>query len=1142
MAAHAAIVVDSMRDSYDRHVGVRAWRVIAVMCALCALWALAVAPSARADQAPTYQYSVSPFNGGGVTAQQSCFSVPGWTGCEDLDNQPPGHQPGYSCAVDSGTLHALGRPVWDYNNMSGTYTGFGIWNEYWRCVWQLEINGNTPGLPNIETGTYTVTNVAVNGMASTAYANQGDRRQLRIGPNGQGVCTWNVLTNAYLSCPPNTRDYGQLQLYEHYTWADTNRNDWHVWLGGVTVDVRDDYRPEINELGLGCGWEGIDPVHFVPGWCRGTIAVRARTNDNNYGNGGALYLNYGLLTSFGNNYRAGDTIAFDHYAGEGWQFLEAYRHDLDVDGNPANNYSSAYANRSIETDTTIPYNVSVSCSPGGWTRFGATCTPSGAGDGRSGFRNYNHDGNPLTAENSVTFTTEGIHTGAFQAVDNVIWGGNWASALAYVDQSAPTLPALSGCPTNNSWVNTTGGCTVTTSGSVDQGPNGGAGLRGYETTLRYSDGVSGWDAWQAWVAGGTRALTQQGHYEFQGRSCDNTEAPGNCSAGNLGQVGIDWTPPTNPPNLTATANPTASDPQLDWGDSVDQPGLSGLRGYNVYRGAVKLTSTPIVATNYTDAGAPVNAAHDYRITAVDNAGNESTGSTLTVTVDINPPSDPDVPAGAAGDWEQCTVDPSGPGRAYTGFTLSGATDLSAVTYHYQIRLASGTFGPVFSSTDEPTVVRLGVTDDGPWGNNNGIVEPERGEGSGVFVIEYWVTDALGNSSTHRTSSPLSIDCTPPTITTVTDDDVADTWTNRGDGITFTGTASDDHSGIDHYERQTRNMTTADPLWQDNTGAVGIGKTASDTGVYTEIADGITMVRMRAVDEAGNVGPWGPAHDFADPETQDEKDATAMLDRVDPEPPVIDGHDVQWRPDSPRTLHAHDATDALSGIDRYEQRSVSAAVPDDLLTTSSEWSAWQATGATESTSPAFATETDHRTEFRVYDRAGNHTTVTAIARIDATPPTIPATDPATGSTNWIRGRTYPVRAFGASDPPAAFFPPTPGPGIVSEVQGYEYQVSTSGPLEANFTAPPAWGSEATLRPGEQWVRFRAVDNAGNRGPWSDPILVRLAFGDRFLAYSWAEGVEDALCNLPSTDAPARTDCPSGGFDWDTRYRSNVGGGQ
>jgi len=89
----------------------------------------------------------------------------------------------------------------------------------------------------------------------------------------------------------------------------------------------------------------------------------------------------------------------------------------------------------------------------------------------------------------------------------------------------------------------------------------------------------------------------------------------------------DTTPPSAPINLTGTAT-VIGQIDLDWFNNAE----SDLSGYNLYRstssgsGFVKLNSSLINASNYNDSSVALDTLYYYRVTAVDNSGNESANS------------------------------------------------------------------------------------------------------------------------------------------------------------------------------------------------------------------------------------------------------------------------------------------------------------------------------------------------------------------------------------------------------------------------------------------------------------------------------------------------------------------------------------
>jgi len=108
--------------------------------------------------------------------------------------------------------------------------------------------------------------------------------------------------------------------------------------------------------------------------------------------------------------------------------------------------------------------------------------------------------------------------------------------------------------------------------------------------------------------------------------------------------GADTTPPAVPSGLTATGS--VSGITLTWNTNLD----ADFAGYNIYRSGsasgpfTKLnTSALLTSATFFDNSAVSDVVSYYTVTAVDSAGNESTGSTVasaTRAADTSAPSQP----------------------------------------------------------------------------------------------------------------------------------------------------------------------------------------------------------------------------------------------------------------------------------------------------------------------------------------------------------------------------------------------------------------------------------------------------------------------------------------------------------------------
>ena len=117
-------------------------------------------------------------------------------------------------------------------------------------------------------------------------------------------------------------------------------------------------------------------------------------------------------------------------------------------------------------------------------------------------------------------------------------------------------------------------------------------------------------------------------YYYQVKAADVYGTESTVAAASTNTRTSDSTPPAPPSYPTAIGG--SGGISLNWLDNTE----GDLAGYNVYRSAtqsgtyVKLNSTLLGGSDYTDLNANSGATSFYRITAVDAAGNESMAATL----------------------------------------------------------------------------------------------------------------------------------------------------------------------------------------------------------------------------------------------------------------------------------------------------------------------------------------------------------------------------------------------------------------------------------------------------------------------------------------------------------------------------------
>ncbi|MDI6856449.1 MAG: Ig-like domain-containing protein, partial [Candidatus Thermoplasmatota archaeon] len=116
--------------------------------------------------------------------------------------------------------------------------------------------------------------------------------------------------------------------------------------------------------------------------------------------------------------------------------------------------------------------------------------------------------------------------------------------------------------------------------------------------------------------------------------------------------------------------------------------------------------------------------------------------------------------------------------------------------------------------------------------------------SGTYTVKYWSVDNAGNTE-QDTSIPVKIDKGKPAVSLSSPAACAALNTNTP---TLSWTGSDDASGISYYEVQVDN--------NNNFASPEFTKTTSSTSTTTNsLPDNTYYWRVRAVDDAGNVGDW-----------------------------------------------------------------------------------------------------------------------------------------------------------------------------------------------------------------------------------------------------------------------------------------------
>jgi hypothetical protein len=300
---------------------------------------------------------------------------------------------------------------------------------------------------------------------------------------------------------------------------------------------------------------------------------------------------------------------------------------------------------------------------------------------------------------------------------------------------------------------------------------------------------------------------------------------------------------------------------------------------------------------------------------------------------------------------------------------------------------------------------------------------------GETMVRFRSVDNADNTSAW-VSSTVRIDRALPSDPTVSGGSL--TWTNAASVTVSAAGSSDTLSGVAGYESET--STDAGATWSP----AGAGSS------LTVSAEGETLVRIRALDSAGNTSAWVAG--------------TVRIDGTPPVTPLVSGGSLQWLNVASLTISAAGSSDALSGTAGYESETSTDA--------GATWSP-----ASAGSSLTVSAEGETMVRFRSVDNAGNTSAwATDTARIDRTVPSDPTVSG--GSSTWSNAASVTVSAAGSTD-------------AVSGIAGYESETSTDS---GATWSPPAPGSSVTVSAeGQTLVRFRALDDVGNSSNWvSDTV--------------------------------------------------------
>ena len=180
-------------------------------------------------------------------------------------------------------------------------------------------------------------------------------------------------------------------------------------------------------------------------------------------------------------------------------------------------------------------------------------------------------------------------------------------------------------------------------------------------------------------------------YLYSIRSYNSVQESNYSLAAVISYVLIDTTPPASPSGLNASASTTVV--TLSWQSNPE----ADLAGYNIYRKVdgesvfSKANGALRTSTYYQDTSLGASTNYQYRITAVDTSGNESSPSTVVPITTLTPPdtTSPAVPTGlsASGGEYQASLSWNSNSESdfnhYNLYQLTRATD-GSVSSSYRV--------------------------------------------------------------------------------------------------------------------------------------------------------------------------------------------------------------------------------------------------------------------------------------------------------------------------------------------------------------------------------------------------------------------------------------------------------------------------
>jgi Fibronectin type III domain len=325
---------------------------------------------------------------------------------------------------------------------------------------------------------------------------------------------------------------------------------------------------------------------------------------------------------------------------------------------------------------------------------------------------------------------------------------------------------------------------------------------------------------------------------------------------------------TRPSNGTVTASPSSGQVELSWTGFAD--GRSGLASYKVVSkvGTVAPTScstgTVVYAgtdTAVTHTGLTDGTTYSYRVCAIDNAGNVSTGKTITSrpAPEYNPPTDATVSINSDAAYSAS--------RTVT-LTVGGADDSGLGS------MCISNSSSCASWTTYATSKRWALA-----------------SGGGTKTVRVWLRDIYGNPTTSAVSDTIIMDTTKPTNGTAS----ATMHSGTEIDLSWSGFA-DSQSGLASYKVVYALGSTAPTTC--SRGTTGYAGTETSVTIGGLRANSTYSFRICALDAVGNTSTGASAR------------TTTNADGVSPEGSILIDEDALYSTDLELDLSL-EATDAAA---------------------------------------------------------------------------------------------------------------------------------------------------------------------------------------------------------------------------------------